>query len=100
MSTYSQFAGGGGIKSIQRGTLNINSAVGYTSGTATISSVNTSKSVIRWLGATTDTISTAWAATLHTRLELTNSTTVTAYIGGPSGASWLIPVSWEVTEYN
>ncbi|MGS0765904.1 hypothetical protein [Syntrophomonas curvata] len=72
------------IKSIQRGVINISTS-GY-SATATISSVNPAKSIINYLGYTGNE---------EVRLELTNSTTVTAYRGGSN----IVTVGYEVIEF-
>jgi hypothetical protein len=86
MSTLSQFSSGA-VKSIQRGTLSISSS---TTGTATISSVNTSKTELRYLG-----ISSGSAGSDVTRIVLTNATTITA----TCGSSITGTVSWELTEF-
>jgi len=88
MSTSSQF--GGGIKGIQRGTITITTGV---TGTATITSVDTTKTELRMLGLTYD------GATLPEstcRMALTNATTITATRG--SGGNTTV-VSWELTEF-
>ena len=91
MSKFSQFSGGGGIKSIQRGSIAI--AVSSQSATATISAVVPSKTELRFLG------STSAEAGREARIELTNSTTITATAAQPAtfGTTW---VSWELTEWN
>lgn len=103
MSTLSQFTGG--IKSIQRGIVSV--AKASTSATATISSVSTSKSVVRdlgiagswsepnfaYVGGGTDTE----AKRSHT-LALTNATTITATTGTTDG-SYTRHVIYEITEY-
>lgn len=93
MSTLSQFLGGG-IKSIQRGTITVALSAGAGSATATISSVTTSKSVVELLGFTPDSqfSALAWA-----RVTLTNSTTVTANAAGGSDRN--ITVAYQVVEY-
>ena len=93
MSTLSQFVGGSPIKSIQRGTIAL-LANTHSSNTATISSVDTSKSFISWLGGSTNTTAlNQWA---H-RVDLTNSTTVTVTRTTDAGS---VTVSYEVIEYN
>lgn len=83
--------GGRPIKSIQRGELIIaNSA---TSGTATISAVNTSKSELRYLGGLVNN-----GGAGGVRITLTNSTTITAV--AIFSASSNTPISWELTEYH
>jgi hypothetical protein len=94
MSTFSQFTGGGGIKSIQRGTITMVGAA--TSGTATISSVTTSKTELRFLGSrSADNGGTSGNG--FCTVVLTNATTITATrdLGGISAS-----VSWELTEWN
>lgn len=93
MSTLSQFTGGA-IKSIQRGTISVASNTGSASATATITSVDTSKSEVSLLGASG---ATSGAYSGFTRAELTNATTVTAYyVGGAVGGS--INVGYQVVE--
>lgn len=96
MSSLTQFFGGS-IKSIQRGVINVPITTG--SATATISSVTTSKSELRFLGQRIDTAAsiTVLAQALPT-LELTNSTTITATRGSAPAA--VTNVSWELTEWN
>lgn len=90
MSNSSQFFGG--IKSIQRGTISMSSG-GSTSGTATITSVDTTKTELRILGASNDAVVDTTAIA---RVVLTNATTITATRSGTSGTS---VVSWELTEF-
>ena len=98
MSTLSQFFGGG-IKSIQRGTITIPTTTN--SATATISSVTTSKSELRLLGGRVDTAATTAAlAQSLPEIQLTNATTITATRGAPTGAVPVVVVSWELTEWN
>lgn len=97
MSTFSQFAGGGGgatIKAIQRGVISI--SPGNTSATATITAVDTAKTELRYLGGS-GFDSNAFAVV--PRVVLTNTTTITAtvpYANGPGAMA----ISWELTEYN
>lgn len=93
MSTLGQFAGGG-IKSIQRGTISVATTAGSSSATATITSVDTSKSDIQLLGASG---ATSGSFSGFTRAELTNATTVTAYYIG-AGVSGNINVGYQVVE--
>lgn len=90
MSNLSQFAGGSSIKSIQRGVITLSSV---TSATATITAVVTAKTALRHLGATSD-VGEAYSLA---RINLTNTTTITATRGNATGTS---TVSWELTEYN
>lgn len=83
---------GAGIKSIQRGTISMTSG-GYTSGTATITSVDTTKTELRMLGASNDAVADTTAIS---RVVLTNSTTITATRSSISGTT---VVSWELTEF-
>ena len=82
------------ITSVQRGALAIpNNA---NSATATISSVNTGKARLRYLGnAATNT--SAIQETLA-RIDLTNSTTITATRYGTPGNQTV--VSWELSEWS
>ena len=89
MSTLTQFVGG--IKSIQRGTFTIAGA--STTGTATITSVDTTKTKVRWLG---NTAGDATVTNDMCYIVLTNATTIT---GTRSGTTGSITVSWELTEY-
>jgi hypothetical protein len=93
MSTLTQFVGGSPIKSIQRGTITI--AGNNTSATATISSVNTSKSMVSFLGSNTG----GSGLFLLGRVGLTNATTVTATKHSTEGVSETV-VSYEVIEFN
>jgi hypothetical protein len=96
MSTTTQFFSGG-IKSIQRGVINIPTTTG--SATATISSVTTGKSELRLLGQRIDTAaSTAVVVQSFPTIELTNATTITATRG--AAAVSVVNVSWELTEWN
>jgi hypothetical protein len=91
MSNLSQF-GGGGVKSVQRGVITLTPA-GVGTGTATITAVDINKSVVFWLGsrhATND------FGNINSRVELTNSTTVTAAV---SGAGSVTEVGWQVVEF-
>lgn len=97
MSTFSQFAGGGGgatIKAIQRGVISI--STGDTSATATITAVDMAKTELRFLGGSGFDASVTIAAV--PRVVLTNTTTVTATLNTNAGA--ILNVSWELTEYN
>lgn len=102
MSTLSQFAQTGKIKSIQRGTI----SVGPTSTTASaiISSVDTTKSILYYLGqnnATKNTLDAYDSSDRSAYLTLTNSTTVTA--SGAAAFSSLytetLVISWQLVEY-
>jgi hypothetical protein len=87
MALYSSF--GSNIKSVQQGTITISSS---TSGTATITSVNTAKAVIHLNGA----YFTGSSSPCGVGVALTNATTVTA----TTGASANITVKFTVVEYN
>ncbi len=80
-------SGANGIKSIQRGVASISGAA---SGTSTISSVDMTKTELRYLGFTT----TGTDNQSSPKVALTNSTTITATIGVTGSAS----ASWELTE--
>ncbi|HMM52296.1 MAG TPA: hypothetical protein PKD87_11850 [Burkholderiaceae bacterium] len=78
------------IKSIQRGTISLTS--GTTSASATISSVNTAKATLTYLGNSVGDS----PATVQARIALTNATTVTAT---RSATSTSAAVSYEVVEW-
>ena len=86
---------GASIKSTQRGAITIVSG-NYTA-TATISSVNTGKTELRYLGNAA--INTSNISETLARIDLTNSTTITA-TRYQYGASNNTVVSWELTEWN
>lgn len=83
----------GVIKSVQIGTADPN---GGTSATSTITTVNTGKSVVLSLGATS-AAGGAGIATNSWRFTLTNATTVTVNIGQNPGAS--MPCAYQVVEF-
>lgn len=96
MSTFSQFTSGNRIKSIQRGTITI--AFNASSATATIASVDTTKTELRMLGfsyATNDPI----IGYAFPQISLTSSTQITAIRGGNSTGTVDTIVSWELTEF-
>lgn len=80
----------GAIKSTQRGTIALTAVA---SNTATITAVDTSKSVLRYLGQTSIG---SIAAETDVKIVLTNSTTITATRDSASNSA---TVSWELTEY-
>lgn len=85
------------IKSIQRGTITTTtSGSSPTTGSATISAVNTAKTELRFLGSNTNGAGNMSDSSY--RIALTNSTTVTATAAaGNDGITQ--NVSWELTEY-
>ena len=85
--------GGRPIKSTQRGVIVIPN--GTSSATATISAVNTAKSELRFLGST-GTNGASPTGYVTSRIQLTNSTTLTAE---SSGIAYNHALSWELTEY-
>lgn len=95
MSTFSQFTGGNRIKSIQRGTITISG--GASSATATIASVDTTKTELRMLGFSVNQGSNHYPSSLFSRISLTSSTEITAVRS--SGDSSTPVVSWELTEF-
>lgn len=89
MSNVTQFLPGQ-IKSIQRGTIAISSG---TSNTATVTSVDTSKSILMHLGQySTQT----GIDNVLTALALTNATTITATRGASTGTT---TVGYQLVEY-
>lgn len=87
----------GSIKSIARGTISVTTdGNGVGNNTATISSVTTSKSIIIPLGLYVGAVDSTYVGI--SRIELTNGTTVTAYVTGkPSTAH---TVGYQVVEFN
>jgi hypothetical protein len=83
--------GAGGIKSIQRGTISFSGA----SQTATVSSVDTSKSRLTLLGNKNNAGNVAKVADDEVNLVLTNATTITA---SKTGTTNTLVVSWELEE--
>lgn len=83
-----------GIKSIQRGTITI--PAGQISGSATITAVNTSKTILRFLGVRTNEPTDADGS--NARLWLTNSTTVGA-VRGVYPTTYSTFVGFEAVEY-
>jgi len=95
MSTLTQFSGGG-VKSIQRGTISIS---GNSPATATVTSVNTARSLLTYLGQTGYYSGTGVDGISNVRIALTSATTITAtaFIAPNAGA---FTVSYELVEYN
>jgi hypothetical protein len=92
MSTLSQFAAGG-IKSIQRGTITVS-----TTATATITAVNTAKTMLNFCGCSSGILGASSSVALLARIALTSGTQVTA--SGLSAFPNYTPiVSYEVIEY-
>ena len=81
------------IKSTQRGVIVIPNNT--STATATISAVNTAKSELRFLGIT-GTNGGSPTGYVTSRIQLTNSTTLTAE---SSGIVYYHGISWELTEY-
>ncbi len=90
-STYSQFFTS--IKSVQYGSITYGSA----SATATVSSVNTAKAVLSFLGYNTDVIATDGQTGYVPNITLTNATTVTSTTRTNTGASKT--VTFVLTEF-
>lgn len=83
----------GNVRSVQRGTISV--AANGVSNTATISAVDTNKSTCHWLG-----ISGLQASyPSFCRVELTNSTTVTATFRSGQPTIDTAVVGFEVVEY-
>jgi hypothetical protein len=96
MSTLTQFSGGG-IKSIQRGTIVINT--GAASATATVTSVNTAKSLLTHLGQNGYYSISSTNGLGNVRISLTNATTITAAVAAAGNAT-AFTVSYELVEYD
>jgi len=90
---FSQFAGGN-VQSIQRGTIAVVSA---TSNTATINSVDTAKSIVFFGGQTSNDTDT-FQGVFNARAELTNATTVTAFLGASNDTD-TVTVPYQVLEF-
>lgn len=82
------------ISRIQYGTVNV--AASTAAGTATITSVDTSRSVVFWLGQT-NTTSASSLSTVISRIDLTNATTVSATRASVSTA--VLTVGFCVVEF-
>jgi hypothetical protein len=95
MSTLTQFSGGG-IKSVQRGTITISPSV--SSATATVTSVDVNKSLLTHLGQSGYYSSSSTQGISNVRLFLSNGTTITAttYLN-PNVVNYV--VSYELVEY-
>lgn len=99
MSNLSQFGFGNQIKSIQRGVITV--GTGQASATATITEVDTSKSILSLLGVSTS-LTYASSQSSGNRLfylTLTNSTTITATGGTIRTTDQATLVSWQIVEY-
>lgn len=98
MSLASQILGaGGGIKSVQRGTISLTGD--NATATATVSAVDVTKSQLAMLGLSAKSGDTNVTSESFTRLSLTNSTTITA-TRGTAVYGIQTTVSWELTEFN
>jgi len=96
MSSLTDFVGGG-IKSIQRGTIVIAAGVS-SSQTATVTAVNVNKSMLNYLGVTGYYSAANIDGIGNVRISLTNSTTVTANaIAIPNVTAYT--VSYELIEF-
>lgn len=94
MSTFSQFTAGNRIKSIQRGTIWMSS--NDSSATATIDSVDTTKTELRMLGFSCSDPA-AIPGTSYPRISLTSSTQIT--VTRTTVVTNFVTVSWELTEF-
>lgn len=90
--------GGAGVQSVQRGTITIGAAA--TSNTATITTVDTTRSVVHLLGfSATGSSGTEWRD-YACRIALTNATTVTATRATATEVDSVLVVSYEVVQFN
>ena len=100
MSLREQFYGGV-IKSIQRGTI---SATNGGTGTVTVSSVNTAKSILQVNNATGVLAGSTWANSgLSAGATLTNATTITwkgGWYAGTVSTDTAATLYWQLVEYN
>ena len=92
MSTLTQFLPQTGIKSIQRGVTG--SVVANGTESITISSVDTSKSILTNLGTATTNTGTFYTAQGY--FELTSSTNINFQNGGGSNS---VKGAWQLVEY-
>jgi hypothetical protein len=98
MSTLSQFSGGGGIKSIQRGTITVTA----TTATATISAVDTAKTMLNFCGCSSGRVSAGTTTDISVvgRIALTSSTQITANNTVSTSVGNSTITSYEVIEFN
>jgi hypothetical protein len=89
--------GGGMIKSLQYGTVDLTTTA--RTGTATITAVDTAKSVIAFLGAGSDSNSDTADDTSGARVSLTNATTVTGERSLTTTLGGVLKLGFVVTEY-
>jgi len=80
------------VTSVQRGTVTLNDATD----TATITAVDTARSVVHYLGALSNATAGQKPVTAFTRVVLTNATTVTVNRGDNDGQ---VIISYAVVEY-
>lgn len=85
------------IDSVQQGTVQITGA--NLTNTATITSVNTSRSVVLYNGATSDNTASARQAVAWQELSLTNATTVTGTRGNAGSAPQTSDANFVVIEF-
>lgn len=88
---------GGVVKSVQRGSVALATAA---SQTATITSVNTAKSFVNFLGLENNDTATAWQSGYMPKLVLTSATVVTATSGVANASSTTNNVGYQVVEFN
>ena len=86
--------GGGGVKSVQRGTATFTGNVATS--TVTIAAVNTSKAICSYLGVQPHNGAVGMEALVN-QMELTNATTLTFTRQSTAGAP---SINWEVVEFN
>jgi hypothetical protein len=96
MSTLSQFSGGG-IKSIQRGTILVTNI----SATATITAVDTAKTMLNFCGCSSGRFLPGYSTdvSIMARIALTSSTQITSSQNVSSASGTSTTVSYEVIEY-
>lgn len=87
----------GAINATGRGTISISDAA--TTGTATITAVNVARTMLRHMGATMNN-DTNFIYAAMTRVDLTNTTTITASVGSGGGGSRTLTVGYEYTEFS
>lgn len=87
------------ISSVQYGTVAMQDAVGLTSKTATITNVDTTRSVVIMLGQSSDSAINTNNRGNFPRLALTNGTTVTATVANGNGVGTLLTVAFVVVTF-
>ena len=89
----------GAINAIARGTINIADTNAAASNTATITAVVLARSILTPLGYTHSAAAITDSIIFNSRIELTNTTTVTLTINGVTGSALTLTGGYQVVEY-